>query len=260
MRECNMLKKERLNKIIKPQTGRTVIIPMDHGVTDGPMPGLIDMVQTLEKVKQGGADAVVIHKGIVKQNREVLEDLPYLIHISGSSSLGIPLRKVLVADVKECAELGAIGVSIHINLGNKYEPYMMEDFGRIARDCERERMPLLAMMYVRNQKGGEIINDASVKSVAHAARLAYELGADIVKVNYTGNPEEFRQVIEGCKIPVVIAGGSKQAFPEFIDVIRSAISAGAAGVSCGRNVFQAEDVIATVRKVAEIVHGYKAKN
>lgn len=249
-----MLKKERLNKIIKSQTGRTVIIPMDHGVTDGPMPGLIDMVQTLEKVKQGGADAVVIHKGIVKQNREVLEGLPYLIHISGSSSLGVPLRKVLVADVKECAELGATGVSIHVNLGNKYEPYMMEDLGRIARDCEREKMPLLAMMYVRNQKGGEIINDTLVKSVAHAARLAYELGADIVKVNYTGDSEEFRQVIEGCKIPVVIAGGSKQAFPEFIEMIKAAISAGASGVSCGRNVFQAEDVAGTVRQVVEVVH------
>ncbi len=249
-----MLKKERLNKIIKLQTGRTVIIPMDHGVTDGTMLGLVDMAQTLEKVKQGGADAVVIHKGIVKQNSEVLEGLPYLIHISGSSSLGVPLRKVLVADVKECAELGAIGVSIHINLGNKYEPYMMEDLGRIARDCERENMPLLAMMYVRNQKGGEIINDTSVKSVAHAARLAYELGADIVKVNYTGDPEEFRQVIEGCKIPVVIAGGSKQAFQEFIDVIRSAISAGATGVSCGRNVFQSDEVAETVKQICKVVH------
>ncbi|MFH1713283.1 MAG: 2-amino-3,7-dideoxy-D-threo-hept-6-ulosonate synthase [Candidatus Jacksonbacteria bacterium] len=249
-----MLKKERLSKIIKSQTGRTVIIPMDHGVTDGPMPGLVDMAQTLSKVKQGGGDAVIIHKGIVKQNREALDGLPYLIHISGSSSLGVPLRKVLVADVKESVELGATGVSIHVNLGNKYEPYMMEDLGRIARDCERERMPLLAMMYVRDQKNGEIINDTSVKSVAHAARLAYELGADIVKVNYTGDSEKFKQVIDGCKIPVVIAGGSKQALPEFIEMIKAAMSAGAAGVSCGRNVFQSDDVAETIKQICKVVH------
>lgn len=253
-----MLKSERLSKIIKPQTCRTVIIPMDHGVTDGPMPGLVDMGSTLQKIKQGGADAVIIHKGIVKQNQEALSGLPYLIHISGSSSLGVPLRKVLVADVKECAELGASGVSIHINLGNKYEPYMLEDVGRISRDCEREQMPLLAMMYVRDQKNGEIINDASVKSVAHAARIAYELGADIVKVNYTGNPEEFRQVVNGCKIPVVIAGGSKQEFSEFIDMIRAAMLAGASGVSCGRNVFQAEDVVSVIKEICAVV--YEDKN
>jgi DhnA family fructose-bisphosphate aldolase class Ia len=183
-----------------------------------------------------------------------LQALPYLIHISGSSSLGVPLRKVLVADVRECVELGATGVSIQVNLGNKYEPYMMEDLGRIARDCQREGMPLLAMMYVRDQKHGEIVNDLSIKSIAHAARVAYELGADIVKVNYTGNAEEFKQVVSGCQIPVVIAGGSKLPVPGFLEMIGAAMSAGAAGVSCGRNVFQADDVAAVVKSVCEMVH------
>lgn len=249
------MKQEFLSKIIRPATGRTVIVPMDHGVTDGPMQGLENMAETIAKVKAGGADAIIIHKGIVKQNKAALVDMPFLIHISGSTGMGVPLRKVLVADVKECVELGATGVSIHVNLGNQYEPEMMADLGRIARDCERERIPLLAMMYVRDQKDGQIVNDTSPKSVAHAARLAYELGADIVKVNYTGDAESFRSVADGCKIPVVIAGGSKLPQNEFLAVVNDALQAGASGVSCGRNVFQAEDVSGMVREVVETVHG-----
>ena len=250
----SMSKHARLSHIIKPD-GKTVIIPMDHGVSDGPMQGLANVAPTLEAIKKGGADAVILHKGIVKHNHEVLAGLPYLIHVSASSSLGVVLKKVLIADVKECMELGASGVSIHINLGNEYEPYMLEDLGRIARDCEREGMPLLAMMYVRDMKDGSIINDTSAKSVVHAARIAYELGADIVKVNYTGDPGSFAAVIAGCKIPVVIAGGSKQTHDEFVKTVKDALCAGAAGVSCGRNVFQTEDVVATVREVVKVVHG-----
>src|SRR3989339_325286 len=250
-----MLKQERLNKILNPKTGRTVIIPMDHGVTDGPMAGLVEMSSILEKVKKGGVDAVILHKGIVKQNQAALAGLPYLIHISASSGLGVPLRKMLVADAKECVELGATGVSIHVNLGNQYEPEMLADLGRVARDCEREGIPLLAMMYVRDQKNGQIINDLTVKSVAHAARLAYELGADIVKVNYTGSSDSFKEVVAGCQIPVVIAGGSKGSPEDFLQSIKDAMSAGAKGVSCGRNVFQAEDVTTMVKKVREVVHG-----
>jgi len=248
-----MLKQERLNKIIKPDIGKTVIVPMDHGISCGPIKGLINMAETLEKIKKGGADAVVLHKGIIKQNKEALEDLPYLVHISGSSDLGVPLRKVLVADVKECAELGAVGVSIHVNLGNKYEPYMMEDLGQIARDCQKEQMPLLAMMYVRDQQNGEIVNDTKAKSIAHAARVAYELGADIVKVNYTGNSADFKQIVAGCKIPVVIAGGSKLPKDQFLEMVKEAIAAGARGVSCGRNVFQADSVTQMVQEVCRVV-------
>lgn len=250
-----MLKQQRLHKIISPSDGKTVIVPMDHGVSDGPIKGLALISETLNRIKDGGADAVVLHKGIVKQNREALLSLPYLIHVSASTSLGAPLKKVLVADVAECVELGAQGVSIHINLGNMYEPEMLADLGKVARDCERQNMPLLAMMYVRSDMNGEIANDISVKSLSHAARIAYELGADIVKVNYPGTKEGFQAVVEGCKIPVVLAGGSKGLKEEFMGIVRDAVDAGGAGVSCGRNVFQAEDVEGMVREVVKVVHG-----
>ena len=250
-----MNKNERLHKIINSRDNKTVIVPMDHGVSDGPIKGLDAMGGTLRKIKDGGANAVVLHKGIVKQNSEVLYDFPYFIHVSASTSLGVLLRKVVVADVAECKELGATGVSVHINLGNSYEPEMLADLGRIARDCERLEMPLLAMMYVRNEKNGKVVNDTSTKSLAHAARIAYELGADIVKVSYPGTREGFQEIVQGCKIPVVLAGGSKGLKGEFMKILEEAIDAGASGVSCGRNVFQADDVEGMVREVVQIVHG-----
>jgi predicted phospho-2-dehydro-3-deoxyheptonate aldolase len=252
-----MNKNERLQKIINSRDGKTVIVPMDHGVSDGPIKGIEAMSEMLARIKEGGADAVVVHKGIVKQNREVLNDFPYLIHISASTSLGVVLRKVIVADVAECKELGASGVSVHINLGNSYEPEMLADLGRIARDCDRHEMPLLAMMYVRSEKNGEVVNDANVKSLAHAARIAYELGADIVKVSYPGKREGFQEIVRGCKIPVVLAGGSKGLKADFMKILEDAIEGGASGVSCGRNVFQADDVESMVREVARKVHSYQ---
>lgn len=250
-----MNKNERLNKIFSPETGNTVIVPMDHGVSDGPIAGITSIEETLRLVHEGGANAVVVHKGIVKYNRDALAELPYLIHISASTSLGVVLRKVIVAEVHECIELGAVGVSIHINLGNEYEPEMLQDLGRIARECWREGMPLLSMMYVRSKKDGAVLNDTSAKNLAHAARVAYELGADIVKVSYPGTKEGFHEIVDGCQIPVVLAGGSRLGKEEFMQTVQDALSVGGRGVSCGRNVFQAEDISEMVREVVRVVHG-----
>ena len=175
-------KKELLSKIINPVSGRTVIVPMDHGVTDGPIAGLEKMDEIIRKVKEGGADAIIVHKGIFKLYREAIGDLPALIHISASTGMGVSLKKVLVATAREVKNLGAAGVSVHLNIGNEYEPEMLRDLGVISRECEEEGLPLLAMMYPRGIIDGRIVHYNDPARVAHAARLAAELGADIVKV------------------------------------------------------------------------------
>ena len=94
-----------------------------------------------------------------------------------------------------------------------------------------------------------------VKWVKHAARVGAELGADIVKVVYTGSPETFREVVEGCFVPVVIAGGEKMGNDhEILEMIRGALAAGGAGVSIGRNVFQHKDPVRIVQTISQIVH------
>jgi DhnA family fructose-bisphosphate aldolase class Ia len=133
---------------------------------------------------------------------------------------------------------------------------MLEDLGRVAKVASEWGMPLLAMMYTR---GSKVKSEYDVKLVKHAARVGAELGADIVKVVYTGSAESFREVVEGCFVPVVIAGGEKMGNDEdLIEMVKGAMAAGAAGVSIGRNVFQHKDPERMVQKICRIVHNSTA--
>ncbi len=248
-------KKVRLERIVDRNTGKTVIVPMDHGLTVGPIPGLIDISHAANLVAEGGANAAIVHRGAAMfGHRGYGRDLGLIIHLSGSTNLSPDAnRKVLVATVEDAIRLGADGVSIHVNLGAEDEAQMLEDFGRISTSCLFWGMPLVAMMYTRGEK---IENQYDVRYVKHAARVAAEMGADIVKVPYTGSVESFKEVVEGCAIPVVIAGGEKM--DSDLDVLRmveGAIKAGGAGVSIGRNVFQHKDPTAMVRAISAVVHG-----
>lgn len=252
-------KRIRMERIMNRSTRKTVIIPMDHGVTVGPIPGLINMAQTIDRVSQGGANAVVVHNGLVGQgHRQYGKDIGLIIHLSGSTSVSEdPNAKVLVCSVEKAIRLGADAVSIHVNLGAKTEGQMMRDFGIVAQDATFWGIPLLAMVYPR---GAKVKSEKDVEMVKLAARVGAELGADIVKVPYTGSPKTFAKVVEGCPIPVVIAGGSKLSDEETLDMIEGAVKAGAAGLSMGRNAFQHERPERLVAAACAIVHdGISAK-
>lgn len=247
-------KKIRLERIINRETRRTVIVPMDHGLSMGPIAGLEDMAAMVNKVAEGGANAVVEHKGIVRAGyRGYGRDIGLILHLSGSTSIGPdPHSKTLVASVEEAIRLGADAVSVHVNIGAANEPEQLRALGQVAETCALWGMPLLAMMYPR---GPKVTSEHAPEMVAHAARVGAELGADVIKTNYTGDVDSFRKVVRGCPVPVVIAGGPKMSTDE--EVLRmayEAIEAGAIGVSIGRNVFQHRDPTSMVRALARIVH------
>ncbi len=247
-------KRIRLERIMDRTTGKTVIIPMDHGVTLGPLAGLIDMKKTINAVASGGANAIVIHKGLVEAgHRRSGKDVGLIIHLSASTCMAPdPNCKVLVCTVEEAIKLGADAVSIHVNIGAEDEKTMLRDLGQIAKDAANWGMPLLAMMYMR---GPKVKNGFDVNVVKHAARVGAELGADIVKVPYTGSPETFREVVEGCFVPVVIAGGEKMDTDrDILEMVRGSLLAGGAGVSIGRNAFQHRNPEKIVRAISKLVH------
>lgn len=254
-------KRIRLDRIMNRNTRRTVIIPMDHGLTLGPIKGLQDMRTIVNQVAEGGANAVLLHKGIIRAGyRGYGKDIGLIMHLSGSSSLGPdPDNKVLVADVIEAIKFGADAVSVHINVGSKTEPEQLKTLGTVAKICEDWGMPLLAMMYPRGEK---IKNQFDVDVVKHAARIGAELGADIVKTNYTGSPETFREVVKGCPVPVVMAGGPKtKTDEEFCQMVYDSVKAGGSGIAAGRNVFQHQKPASMVRVLCGIVHeGLDVKN
>ncbi|HIP62938.1 MAG TPA: fructose-bisphosphate aldolase, partial [Archaeoglobus profundus] len=245
-------KRIRLERIINRETGNTVIVPMDHGVTLGPIEGLTDMPKIINAVAEGGANAVVLHKGIVPiGHRGYGKDIGLIIHLSGSTSLSPdPNEKVLVCTVEEAIKLGADAVSVHVNIGSRTEAEQLKKLGMISKICMEWGMPLLAMMYPR----GEHINQYDEKAVALAARVGAELGADIVKTNFTGSVESFKRVVEGCPVPVVVAGGPKMKNEaDLFKMVEMAMDAGAKGVAIGRNIFQAENPTKMTKAIAMIV-------
>jgi len=247
-------KKIRLERIIDRNSGRTVIIPMDHGVTVGPIAGLEDMRTTVSRIVAGGANAILMHKGIVRAgHRGTGKDIGLIIHLSGGTSMSPdPNAKELICTVEEAIRLGADAVSVHINLGAETDKEMLGQLGFVAERCLQWQMPLIAMMYTR---GPKIKNEFDVNNVKHAARVGAELGADIVKCVYTGSVDSFREVVEGCPVPVVIAGGEKMDSDEDIfKMVQGALKAGATGLSIGRNAFQHKNPEKIVEALSKIVH------
>lgn len=244
----------RLERIIDRNSGKTVIVPMDHGVTIGPVEGLADMRTTVSKVVSGGANGILMHKGMVRAgHRGSGRDVGLIIHLSAGTSLSpFPNVKELVCTVEEAVKLGADAVSIHVNLGAETENEMLRQFGLVSERCREWQVPLVAMVYPR---GPKIENEYDVTYVKQAARVGAELGADIVKVSYTGSVESFRQVVDGCPIPVVIAGGEKMGSDEEIfRMVEGALEAGAAGLSIGRNAFQHATPDKMIAALCDMVH------
>jgi fructose-bisphosphate aldolase/2-amino-3,7-dideoxy-D-threo-hept-6-ulosonate synthase len=247
-------KRIRIDRIMNRNTKRTVIVPMDHGITIGPIKGLIDMRESVNQVAEGGANAVLLHKGIIGAGyRGYGRDIGLIMHLSGSTILGPdPNDKVSVAEVDEAIKLGADAVSIHINVGSKTEPQQLKILGHTAKICDEWGIPLLAMMYPRGEK---IKDQFDVEVVKHAARIGAELGADVIKTNYTRTLDSFREVVNGCPVPVVMAGGPKtKTNEEFCKMVYDSIQAGGRGIAAGRNVFQHEHPPKMIRVLCGIVH------
>jgi class I fructose-bisphosphate aldolase len=252
--EMTILGKQiRMERVMDRNSGRTLIVPLDHGVTVGPIYGISDIKKTVGSVAEGGATAIVEHKGLVGAgHRRQGGDIGLIIHLSASTSLSpTPHSKALVCSVEEAIKLGADAVSIHVNIGDSQESEMLKDFGRVSYEARNWGIPLLAMVYPRGEK---IEDEYDVSVVKHAARLGCEMGADLVKVSYTGSIESFREVVEGCTVPVVIAGGARMDSDEgILEMVKGSIEAGGAGVSIGRNVFQHDEPTRMVRAMAHIV-------
>jgi fructose-bisphosphate aldolase/2-amino-3,7-dideoxy-D-threo-hept-6-ulosonate synthase len=243
-----------MERFINRETKRTIIIPMDHGLTVGTIKGLENMAGMVDKVAMGGANAVLMHSGMVGSgHRQSGIDIGLIIHLSGGTALSPhPNRKVLVCSVERALKMGADGVSIHINIGADEEPEMLQDAKQVVEDSREWGVPLIAMMYPR---GGKISNENHPDVVNIAVRVGAELGADIVKTNYTGDIDSFKYIVKGVDIPVIIAGGPKmETIPELLEMVYDSIQAEGSGVAFGRNVFQAEDPTKLVKAIAKIVH------
>lgn len=217
--------------------GRYLLVPLDHGMTLGAIPGIENVPQILSLLDAGGATGFIGHKGVLKAADDPLRCGSFL-HISANTKYSLtPYYKSQVGTVQEALRFGADGVSVHINLGgSSREADMIEDLGKISRECDEWQVPLLVMVYPRGKK---VADPPSPEDFATVVRMVAELGADLIKTGYTGSIESFHQVVIGSPVPVLIAGGPKvHNDQELLLMIHDAMQAGASGISLGRNIFQ----------------------
>jgi len=243
----------RLNRILN--NGKMLCIPMDHGISSGPLEGIKNITKFIYDTENSGLTCFLVNKGIIKILPRPIK-IGIIAHMSASTSLGPdPNKKVLLGSVSEAIRLGADAVSLHINIGSNEEPMMLYSMGLIADECNKWGIPLIAMMYPR---GENIKNPLDPSIIAHASRIGAEAGADIVKTVYTGNIDTFKEVVKSCPVPIVIAGGPKsKTNKDILEMCYGAIKAGAIGVTFGRNVFQHQNPKKIINALYEIIIGNK---
>jgi fructose-bisphosphate aldolase/2-amino-3,7-dideoxy-D-threo-hept-6-ulosonate synthase len=246
-------KADRLTRI--GTGGRFLIVPMDHGITLGAVTGLKDIESTIDAVTSGGADSILTQKGIADRVHENKNGAGYIVHLNGSTSIGPDENdKRPTGTVEDAIRAGADAVSFHINVGSEHEPDQISQLGELTSRAAEYGIPVLAMTYARGHDVRDDDPAEFAEDLGHAVRLGEELGADVIKTAYSGDPDTFDHVVDSTSLPVVIAGGSKGTDEETLAMVRGAMDAGAAGVSMGRSIFQHEDPAAITEAVAAVIH------
>jgi predicted phospho-2-dehydro-3-deoxyheptonate aldolase len=244
----------RLERIIDRNSRRTVIVPMDHGVTLGPIPGLQDMKATVSKVVAGGANALIIHKGIVAAgHRRSGKDIGLIVHLSGSTSLSPdPNAKVPVCTVEEAIRLGADAVAVAAFLKGTTEAAHIRMIADCVREAARYGLPVISHAYSRDFTGKVATVSFKPEDIAWAAHCAVECGADVVKVPYCGDVTAYKQIVADCPVPLVAAGGPQAKDLEAaLGMMAEVVQSGARGATIGRNIWG-------VAQITAAVHAFKA--
>lgn len=243
-------KQRRIRRLLG-EDGKTFLVAVDHSVTTGRSGGLTDVGSIMRAVIRGGADGIVAHRGSAAHEMPVQRKTGLIIHLSGNTRLSAGSElKTRVCEPEAAAALGADAVSAHLTLGggHREDREALADLGQIAAACDRLGLPLMVMTYVMS-------DDADPgPAVIHAARVAAELGADIVKAPHPGN-DYLIDLVTDIAVPVVIAGGQADGtWDGFVDSARRAMVTGLAGLCVGRWVFGSQDPAKAAAQLADIVH------
>lgn len=244
-------KERRLRRLFE-EDGKTLLIAVDHSLTLGAASGLSDMGAVMGAAVAGGADGVVTHRGSAARSMPAQRGTALVVHLSGNTALspGSEL-KTRVCDPEAALALGADALSAHITLGggSAEDRQALADLGSLAATCDRLGVPLLVMTYVRTDA-----RDTG-PAVLHAARVAAELGADIVKAAHPGD-RYVAELAATVPVPVVLAGGQNEGTWEaFCESAKAAMGAGVAGLCVGRRMFGAPDPVRATAELRAVVHG-----
>lgn len=252
------------------KNGKAVIVPMDHPVYFGPIKGVEDPQALVKDVATTPAQGVLLTLATMGRVSNVLGNLGTIARIDGTHTrLGHHLTAVnRFASVEHAVACGADACVLNIYVGADNECELLGKLGKTAEDCERWGLPLIGEMIPSgtlaghyNQQSKKLSVDEITEQIALASRVGAELGADYIKTNYTGSPESFRQVVQTATVPLLVAGGPcGDSTLGLLQMVEDCMSAGAAGVCIGRNVWQRPNRKELLGVICQVVHeGVPAK-
>ncbi|CCH29458.1 2-amino-3,7-dideoxy-D-threo-hept-6-ulosonate synthase [Actinosynnema sp. NPDC047251] len=243
----------RLARLARHREGRYLFVPLDHSVADGPIIAAGRFNWLVRVAVEGGADAVVVHKGrVATLDPALLRACSLIVHLSASTAHGPdPDAKVLVGDVEEAIQLGADAVSVQVNIGSATESRQLADLGAVADACRRWNVPLLAMVYPR---GPAITDPHDPTLLSHVVNIAADLGASLVKTTWPVPLERMAEVVESCPIPVLSAGGPGNRGVDPAAFAATLLAHGCSGLAIGRGIFQSSSPASVIRAVSAVVH------
>lgn len=245
-------KRLRLTKLSRRGDGRFLFVPMDHSVSDGPIATVDRFDRLVRSVADGGADAVIVHKGRARLlDPAVIRRTGLIVHLSAGTAHALDTdAKTLVGGVEEAVRLGADAVSVHVNIGSVTEAGQLRDLGTVAAAADAWGLPLMAMIYAR---GPHLVAPQDATMVAHIVNIAVDLGADIVKTAVTRPARHMADVVAHCPVPLVVAGGADDG-SDLMAFAGEMMAAGCGGLAVGRRVFRHPAPHQLVRRLAEVVH------
>ncbi len=240
--------KNRLSQLIQ-KDGKALFLPIDHGYFQGPTHRLEKPGETIKPIWQY-ADALMLTRGVLRNCIDPSISKPIILRVSGATTVvGEDLaNENLVTSVQEIIRLNASAASMSVFIGSKYEHQTLSNLAKLVDQCEDYGIPVMAVTAV-----GRELEKREARFLALSCRVAAELGARVVKTYYC--KEKFEKVVDGCPVPVVIAGGPKtETQQEVFDFVYDGIQKGAIGVNLGRNIWQTEHPVAAIRAIRAIIH------
>jgi putative autoinducer-2 (AI-2) aldolase len=235
----------RLARILKPATGRTVMLAVDHGYFLGPTSGLEEPGATIEPLLPY-ADSLMLTRGVLRFSVPPAADVPIVLRVSGGTSI---LRELsaegLTVAVEDAIRLNAAAITLSVFVGTEGERETLLNLARLVDEGQKYGIPVLAVTAV----GKDMVRDA--RYLGLACRICAEIGAHFVKTYYC---DGFDEVVRSTPVPLVIAGGKKVPERDAITLAWNAVQAGARGVDMGRNIFQSDCPVGMIRAVRAVVH------
>ncbi len=244
----------RLSRIFPHGDGRYFGMALDHAIGRGIAPGLDTIEKTIAAVVDGKPDALTIHKGIAEGVfSKHAGSVPLIIKLSAFTYYQQDVD-VQLTTVSEAVRMGADAVAIGCMLCGPEQPQQLAMLGKAVKDAHDAGMPIFAHVY---PKGSYLEPDEHTRAenVAYAVRCAGELGVDLVKTNYTGDPDSFAKVVQQAATKVAVAGGTPgKDLRSYLQMAHDVISVGGAGVTLGRFVIAYRNPSALIRAISALVH------